>query len=113
MSSFDIANITGPRINSISPLREKDTPGSARPAPEAPATPANTGQRDATSGGVNVETGSIASLAGANAAPIDTNRVAAIRSALENGSYPINPTEIADAMIAAKLMLIVTEGTRG
>jgi len=37
--------------------------------------------------------------------PIDAERVDQIRKALEDGSYPIIPTKIADAMIAARLML--------
>ncbi|GAA4044856.1 flagellar biosynthesis anti-sigma factor FlgM [Parerythrobacter jejuensis] len=37
--------------------------------------------------------------------PVDSDRVAEIRSALKDGSYPIVPTQIADALIAARLML--------
>ena len=37
--------------------------------------------------------------------PIDSERVTAIRKAIENGSYPVIPTRIADAMIAAGIML--------
>lgn len=39
------------------------------------------------------------------AAPIDAERVAMIRKALENGTYPVIPTQIADAMIAAGVLL--------
>jgi negative regulator of flagellin synthesis FlgM len=38
-------------------------------------------------------------------APVDADRVAEIRKAVENGTYPILPTRIADAMIAAGIML--------
>lgn len=38
-------------------------------------------------------------------APIDTDRVALIRKAVESGSYPIVPAKIADAMIAAGMLL--------
>jgi len=41
----------------------------------------------------------------ADTPPIDTERVDAIRKALEDGTYPLVPTKIADAMIAARLML--------
>jgi negative regulator of flagellin synthesis FlgM len=41
----------------------------------------------------------------AGAAPVDTDRVAVIRKAVESGTYPIIPTRIADAMIAAGVML--------
>lgn len=39
------------------------------------------------------------------AAPIDTDRVAMIRKAVESGTYPIVPAKIADAMIAAGMLL--------
>lgn len=35
--------------------------------------------------------------------PVDSSRVAEIRAAIENGSYPIVPVRIVDAMIAARL----------
>jgi negative regulator of flagellin synthesis FlgM len=41
----------------------------------------------------------------AGAPPIDIDRVAEIRKAVENGTYPILPARIADAMIAAGMML--------
>jgi negative regulator of flagellin synthesis FlgM len=37
--------------------------------------------------------------------PVESERVDQIRKALESGSYPIVPTRIADAMIAARFML--------
>lgn len=37
--------------------------------------------------------------------PVDTDRVALIRHAVENGTYPIIPARIADAMIAAGMLL--------
>ncbi|HKX77813.1 MAG TPA: flagellar biosynthesis anti-sigma factor FlgM [Novosphingobium sp.] len=39
------------------------------------------------------------------AAPVDTDRVAEIRKAIEDGRYPIVPSKIADAMIAAGILL--------
>lgn len=38
-------------------------------------------------------------------APVDVERVAVIRKAIETGAYPVIPTKIADAMIAAGLLL--------
>jgi len=38
-------------------------------------------------------------------APIDTDRVAVIRKAVEEGSYPVIPMRVADAMIAAGVLL--------
>lgn len=37
--------------------------------------------------------------------PVDAERVAAIRKAVEEGTYPVLPTRIADAMIAAGYLL--------
>ncbi|HKR91731.1 flagellar biosynthesis anti-sigma factor FlgM [Novosphingobium sp.] len=39
------------------------------------------------------------------AAPIDTDRVEMIRKAVETGKYPVVPAKIADAMIAAGVLL--------
>lgn len=38
-------------------------------------------------------------------APINTDRVAQIRQAVESGEYPLVPARIADAMIAAGMFL--------
>lgn len=40
--------------------------------------------------------------------PVETDRVDEIRGAIQEGRYPIVPAEIADAMIAARLNLVVT-----
>ena len=100
MSSFDIA-----RIISAPALGETAAGVPAKPAPEQAA------QRSAPQSqtGVSVETGHVPGLAGAGEAPVDGERVAQIRAALEQGTYPINPVKIADAMIAARLMLSVGE----
>ena len=37
--------------------------------------------------------------------PVDDNRVSEIRNAIQKGTYPLLPTKVADAMIAAGLML--------
>ena len=55
--------------------------------------------------GVEVEaTGDLA----ADVPPVDAERVDQIRKALEDGTYPVVPTQIADAMIAARLLLSTT-----
>ena len=41
----------------------------------------------------------------AGAAPVDQERVETIRHAIEKGTYPVLPTKIADAMIAAGMLL--------
>ncbi len=40
-------------------------------------------------------------------APVDAERVTAIRKAVEQGNYPLVPAKIADAIIAAGLLLRV------
>ena len=42
-------------------------------------------------------------LAAGRDVPVDHDRVAEIRKALETGTYPLIPTEIADALIASGL----------
>ena len=42
-------------------------------------------------------------------APVDSERVSEIRKALESGTYPILPTKVADAIIAAGLLLKVSK----
>ncbi len=37
--------------------------------------------------------------------PVDAERVSVIRKAIESGTYPLNPAKIADAVIAAGLLL--------
>ena len=44
-----------------------------------------------------------------DAVPVDSERVAQIRKAIEDGSYPLLPVEIADGIIAAGLFQIVGE----
>lgn len=41
----------------------------------------------------------------AGSSPVDSDRVAAIKKAIETGNYPIVPTKIGDAMIAASMLL--------
>ncbi|WP_298471426.1 flagellar biosynthesis anti-sigma factor FlgM [uncultured Erythrobacter sp.] len=50
--------------------------------------------------GVSIEVGASVS---AGEPPVDADRVAEIRAALQDGSYPLVPTKIADAMIAARV----------
>ena len=47
------------------------------------------------------------SAALAGSPPVDGDRVLAIRKAIQNGSYPLKPTKIGDAMIAAGMILRV------
>ena len=54
--------------------------------------------------GVSLEVnGAINSGIDAASAPVDTERVTQIKNALRDGTYPLIPVEIADAMIAAQV----------
>ena len=64
--------------------------GQQRTAPAAP--------------GVSVEIGETADAA---SPPVDAERVQQIRAALRDGSYPLVPTKIVDAMIAAQVSFSV------
>jgi negative regulator of flagellin synthesis FlgM len=74
------------------------TTGANAPAASAcPATPAATAAaRPAVATSVAVDPGQ---------APVDIDRVAQIRKAVETGNYPLVPARIADAMIAAGMFL--------
>ena len=64
-----------------------------------------TAQATATPSGEQVTLDSTA--AAGPSAPVDEDRVAEIRRAVEQGRYPVVPTRIADAMIAAGFLLRV------
>lgn len=92
MSLYDVSKLTG-----ASPVRGvgRDFSGSkAEAKPARSAAPADQGVAVQT--GARVEAGSV---------PVDQDRVAEIRNALRDGSYPISPAKISDAIIAARLML--------
>lgn len=82
-------------INPTAPVRAPE-----RVAPTEPARP----PQQVAGGEKDVEV-SRRELLGGNSAPVDSERVQQIRQALADGSYPLSPAKIADAMIAAKLIL--------
>lgn len=52
--------------------------------------------------------GIVTSRAGSGSTPpVDNDRVEEIRKAIRDGSYPVLPVEIADALIAAKLFGVI------
>ncbi len=59
--------------------------------------------------GVATQVERSSALDAGQAAPVDFERVKVIRQAIERGSYPIIPTKIADAMIAAGMLLRTTQ----
>lgn len=92
MSLYNIS-----KLPSAVPVQE-----TARKFSQAETTQRTAGNGVAVDRGVSVQTGARVS---AGPIPIDENRVEQIRAALRDGSYPIVPTRITDAMIAARLML--------
>jgi negative regulator of flagellin synthesis FlgM len=56
--------------------------------------------------GISVE---IAAALDTATPPVDAERVEQIRAALRDGSYPLVPTKIADAMIAAQVSLVLPD----
>lgn len=91
MSPLDIG-----KTAAIRPLRTVSSDTPALPAAAPASAPANGDD------GVRVD---VASHAADSAAPVDHERVAQIRDALRDGTYPIVPAQIADALIAARLSL--------
>ena len=85
----------------IQPLRPvRTTEKVTESAPARPAKPVVNGEQD-------VEVVRRSHFA-AQEPPIDHERVDEIRKALAEGSYPLVPAEIADALIAAQLTLRTT-----
>lgn len=73
---------------------------------EARSRPAAAGSANPAIPGLSVE---ISAVAEAATPPVDAERVAQIRDALRDGSYPLVPAKIADAMIAAQVSLSLPE----
>ncbi|TIX51507.1 flagellar biosynthesis anti-sigma factor FlgM [Alteraurantiacibacter aquimixticola] len=92
MSLYDVSKLSGP--GTIRPTG-RDMSGARPEAKTAKA-------ESVADKGVAVQTGSRVS---AGDVPVDNDRVAQIREALRDGSYPIVPAKITDAIIAARLML--------
>mgnify|MGYP000592675176 CR=1 FL=1 len=92
MSLYDVSKLSG-----VGPLR----PTARELAGEKPAARAQQA-KGAVDQGVSVQTGAKVS---AGAAPVDAERVAEIRQALREGTYPLVPSKITDAIIAARHML--------
>ncbi len=92
MPSVELSKLQG-----IAATRAVSTSDRAQIAAPAPAAAPRS---DAPIAGVSVEIGRAGDM---TTAPVDAERVAQIRAALRDGSYPLVPTQIADAMIAAQV----------
>lgn len=96
MPSFEIN-----KLQAVSPVRSlSDTDRASHAANGAKPGGMNSSVAVDDTRGVEIAVGSTVD---AGSAPVDRDRVAEIREALRDGSYPLVPTEIADAMIAAQL----------
>jgi negative regulator of flagellin synthesis FlgM len=94
MPSVELSKLQG--VSSARSLSETD-----RTQPTARMASASTDQaKQAAARGVSIE---VRSEVDAVTPPIDRERVEQIRAALQDGSYPLVPTKIADAMIAAQI----------
>jgi len=88
MSSFEIG--ASRPVGAVEPKTTLQ-PASQNPVPVAAST-------DATAVETSLTTG-------AGTVPVDQSRVAEIRQAVANGTYPVGPATITDAMIAAGALL--------
>ena len=94
MPSIELNKLQG--VSAPRSLSESDRAAlDARSAPRSPAA-GSTAEKP----GVSIEVGTAVSAA---EPPVDSDRVAQIRDALRDGSYPLVPAKIADAMIAARV----------
>lgn len=92
MSLYDVTKLSGP-VAARGVSRELSG-GKAEARPASSQRPADKG--------IAVQTGARVS---AGDAPVNADRVQEIRKALRDGTYPIVPAKISDAIIAARLML--------
>ena len=99
MSSVELSKLAGiaaPRALGASDRAQIEA------RPRTPAVAPATG----TPGGISVELSGAPETLGP---PIDADRVQQIRAALRDGSYPLVPTKIVDAMIAAQVSLALPD----
>ncbi|KUR72740.1 hypothetical protein AQZ52_05795 [Novosphingobium fuchskuhlense] len=101
MSSFEIGAsrpVSAVQVSTVGqgskPVQTEATAETAKAQAPAPAAAAAAAPQVETSDAVK-----------AGAAPVDQERVQTIRHAIETGTYPVLPTKIADAMIAAGMLL--------
>jgi len=92
------------KLPAVSPVRAVAAGERAQiEARTRPAAPASAG---AAASGVSLE---VSAPVEASAPPVDAERVQQIKAALADGTYPLVPTKIADAMIAAQVSLSLPE----
>ena len=84
-------------IRAISGADPRPVPANTTPAPSSSA-PTHSNEAAAMVSSTALNAGQV---------PVDGERVAQIRKAIQTGSYPVLPVKISDAMIAAGIMLQV------
>ena len=84
------------KITALRPVGSSDAGTTQAPVPPAAVAP----KPAASSAGLFTST-----ALDAGAMPVDQSRVAEIKQAIQSNSYPVLPTKIGDAMIAAGLLL--------
>lgn len=97
--SWPVGAVQGKTTPPVTTTTTTAAAASTAPASPPPAVAATA----AVAGGAATVTTTDATRAGD--VPVDTDRVAQIRRAIEEGSYPVLPARIGDAMIAAGLLL--------
>lgn len=88
VKTVTMADVAAPRVAPVGPL-----PVVTQVAPTPSDTARNTAQSDANALAKTM----------ASAPPVDPNRVAEIRHAIANGTFPILPATIADRLLALRL----------
>lgn len=102
MPSFELSKlqaVSAPRALATSDRAELEQRTSARFG--------GAGEPAAAKAGVALEIGAPAR---ASEPPVDVDRVKKIREALRDGTYPLVPTKIADAIIAARVSFTIDVG---
>ena len=99
MPSVELSKLPG-----ISAVRALGTSDRTAIEPR-PASMAGGARGAAAAAGISLEIGAAGDAATTTTAPVDAERVSQIRAALKDGSYPLVPTKIVDAMIAAQVSL--------
>lgn len=97
MSSFEIG---APRP--VGAIQVKTVAATKAPLAPAPSALAEAQAAPGTSAAAQIATSDAVKP---GEAPIDADRVTKIRHAIESGTYPVIPAKIADAMIAAGMLL--------
>lgn len=97
MPSFELSKLQAMPLQPVSGPKALSSTDRAAPKATLDARPANTPAIDRN--GVSIEVDTAIDSA---KPPVDSERVAQIRDALRDGSYPLVPAKIADAIIAAQ-----------